>query len=126
MRSVCNFLSTMVKEDAIVQRITADTMRAFIDALLALVSDERLTQVAGSRQIFRSLNVVVIRLCEHSNPNACFVSLMRLLIKYQGSEPEGRIIALIRKCLFKHVDVFLDPAKYEQLDLQQVDSIEAQ
>jgi len=63
---------------------------------------------------------VVIRLCEFSNPNNCFVSLMKLLIKYQLSEPDGRIIALIRKCLFKHVDVFLDPAKYEQLDLQVV------
>ncbi|KAI1721756.1 HEAT repeat domain-containing protein [Ditylenchus destructor] len=117
MRSVCNFLSTLVKDDVIVGKITVDTMRSFVDAILSLVADNRLNNLAGSRQIFRSLNVVVIRICEFSNPNSCFVALMRLLIKYQASEPEGRIIYLIRKCLFKHVDVFLDPAKYEKLDL---------
>lgn len=91
----------LVKDDCIVGRITADTMRSFVDSILSLVADNRLNQLAGCRQIFRSLNVVVIRICEFSNPNSCFVALMRLLIKYQASEPDGRIISLIRKCLFK-------------------------
>uniref|UniRef100_A0A915DA60 TOG domain-containing protein n=1 Tax=Ditylenchus dipsaci TaxID=166011 RepID=A0A915DA60_9BILA len=120
MRSVCNFLSTLVKDDLIVKKISADTMRSFVDAILSLVTDPRLTNLAGSRQIFRSLNVVVIRICEFSNPNNCFIALMKLLIKYQTNEPDGKIISLIRKCLFKHVDVFLDPGKYEQLDLHAV------
>lgn len=62
----------------------------------------------------------MIRICEYSNPNNCFVALMKLLLKYQSSEPDGRVIALIRKCVFKHVDVFLDSVKHEQLDLNLV------
>lgn len=45
---------------------------------------------------------------------------MKLLIKYQATDPDSRIIGLVRKCLFKHVDVFLDPAKHELLDLSAI------
>lgn len=45
---------------------------------------------------------------------------MKLLIKYQSSDPQGRIISLLRKCIIKHVDILTDPARHEKLDLNVV------
>lgn len=69
-------------------------------------------------QINRSINMIVLRLCEHTNPNNFSVSIFKLLTKYQGSDPDGRVIQLIRKCIIKHTDtVVLDKEKNEQLDV---------
>ncbi|KAL3095609.1 hypothetical protein niasHT_024435 [Heterodera trifolii] len=115
MRSICNFLSTLTNEMTIMQRISTDTLRSFIDALLSLVSDQRLKIL--NKQVFRSLNIIVIRLCEFTNPNVCFVALMKLVMKYQASDPGGQLSSLVRKCLTKFTDAIVEPTRIEKVDI---------
>uniref|UniRef100_A0A914H2Z5 TOG domain-containing protein n=1 Tax=Globodera rostochiensis TaxID=31243 RepID=A0A914H2Z5_GLORO len=115
MRSICNFLISLTNEMLIMQRISTDTLRSFIDSLLSLVSDQRLKTL--NKQIFRSLNIVVIRLCEFTNPNVCFVALIKLIMKYQSSDPGSQMSTLIHKCLTKYTDTIVDPVKIEKVDL---------
>ena len=95
------------------QKISSDTLRAFVDAILSLVTDQRLRGL--NDQIFRSLNIVVIRLCDSTNPNSCFVALMKLIIKYQAQQPDGKMMDCVRKCMIKHTEILADPNKVEQV-----------
>ena len=41
---------------------------------------------------------------------------MKLIIKYQVQEPEGRMMDLIWKCMVKHTDTLADPARVAQVN----------
>lgn len=96
-----------------IQKISSDTLRATIEAILSLVTDQRLRGL--NDQIFRSLNIVVIRLCDSTNLNSCFLALMKLIIKYQAQQPDGNIMDCLRKCMIKHTEVLADPIKVAQV-----------
>ncbi|KAL7079082.1 hypothetical protein ACQ4LE_001573 [Meloidogyne hapla] len=115
LRSICNFLSTLTNEVHIVKRISADTLRSFIEAILSLVCDQRLSGFKD--QVFRSLNVVVIRLCEFTHPSVCFLALMKLIMKYQATEPKGKMMDLLRKCMIKRTETLTDPAIVDMIDI---------
>lgn len=66
------------------------------------------------------MNAIAIRLCDSSHLKYCFFALMKLLIHYQEADPHGRIIFLVRKCLFKHKDRFFEPNFFKQIDIQHV------
>lgn len=61
-------------------------------------------------QVFRSLNVVVIRLCEFTHPSVCFLALMKLIMKYQAADPKGKMMDLLRKCMIRRTETLTDPA----------------
>uniref|UniRef100_A0A915M7Y5 TOG domain-containing protein n=2 Tax=Meloidogyne incognita group TaxID=654580 RepID=A0A915M7Y5_MELJA len=115
LRSICNFLSTLTNETHIMKRISADTLRGFIEAILSLVCDQRLSGFKD--QVFRSLNVVVIRLCEFTHPSVCFLALMKLIMKYQAAEPKGKMMDLLRKCMIKRTETLTDPAIVDMIDI---------
>lgn len=64
------------------------------------------------------MNNIAVRLCESAHSKSCFISLMKLLMQYQETDPEGRIIFLIRKCIFKHLNRFFEPDFFKEIDLQ--------
>lgn len=66
------------------------------------------------------MNNIAVRLCESAHLKFCFVALMKLLTHYQEVDPQGRIIFLIRKCVFKHKDRFFESDFFKQIDLQYI------
>jgi len=107
----------LLKEEDIIQKMDADLIRTFTDSILMLVCDPRLVELDVGKNLIRALNTIVIRICQHTNMNNCSTALLKLLAKYQSSEPNGRVIMLVRKCLVKHIEAFTQPGKHEQLDL---------
>ncbi|KAH7717073.1 CBR-ZYG-9 protein [Aphelenchoides avenae] len=119
LRAICNFVINFVRT-AIMEKISATALKQLLNEILELMCDERLNMLETKHQIIRSLNVIVVRICEHGDPTSLFQAITRLLMQYQESDPNGRMIGLIRKCVFKQSDSLMDADRAQRLDLEKV------
>jgi hypothetical protein len=119
LRQICNFVLNLLKVN-IIENISVSSLKSLFEEILLVICDERLNTLATSHQIVRSLNVIVLRLCDQTHSTSFFLASCKLLTAYQDSDPNGRVIGLIRKCFFKFCDALMNEKRSQQLDLEKV------
>ncbi|VDN91938.1 unnamed protein product [Brugia pahangi] len=106
VRTICHFLSSLIKETTTCSRISSDALKMLIQEFLYLLKDERMQQLKDIHSIFRSLNYLSIRICDNADPTACFLALCSMLTSALH-DPRNKTVELINKCIYKQSELFL-------------------
>ncbi|KAL3984838.1 CLASP N terminal family protein [Acanthocheilonema viteae] len=106
VRTICHFLSSLIKETATCSRISSEALKMLIQEFLYLLKDERMEQLKDIQSIFRSLNYLSIRICDNADPTACFLALCSMLTSALH-DPRNKTVELINKCIYKQSELFL-------------------
>ncbi|VDN17190.1 unnamed protein product [Gongylonema pulchrum] len=107
VRTICHFLSSLVKEETTCSRISSEALKMLIQEFLYLLKDERMERLKDIESIFRSLNYLSIRICDNADPTACFLALCSMLTSALH-DPRNKTVTLINKCIYKQSEQFLN------------------
>uniref|UniRef100_A0A914ZKU7 TOG domain-containing protein n=3 Tax=Parascaris univalens TaxID=6257 RepID=A0A914ZKU7_PARUN len=106
VRTICHFLSSLVKEPGTCSRISSEPLKMLIQEFLYLLKDERMKRLKDIESIYRSLNYLTIRICDNADPTACFTALCSML-KSALYDPRNQTVDLINKCIYKQSELFV-------------------
>ncbi|KAK0402445.1 hypothetical protein QR680_016337 [Steinernema hermaphroditum] len=120
LRLLCNFTTTLVKHEEIIQRMSSDVITMFLKEMLQVLCDRRVSQLEHGKWVIRSLNVVLMKLCEFTDPSSFIVGAVKLICMFLDSEySEGKLMDFLHKCLYKQTERLVKP-ECAELDLDHV------
>ncbi|CAG7828433.1 unnamed protein product [Allacma fusca] len=85
---------------------TKNTVRELIYHLLTLIIDPNITILPDATFICKTVNVLVVRVIEHSDANAVICGLIRLLNDTLQMKNNPRLLDLVMKCQWKLLKQF--------------------
>lgn len=101
-RCVTLTLTTLFDHPKLARIASRDVIRDLIPHLVTVILDTRLNELAEGPLVVKSINVLVIRILQKSNPTHTMSALIKLLHDCVGSVTASeRYIELIMKCLWK-------------------------
>ncbi|CAH1786978.1 unnamed protein product [Owenia fusiformis] len=115
-------LATMLelfKHNSLAKEATSGVLKDLVYHLITILLDTRLTSLDDGPQVVRSVNVMVVKIVERSNPTEIMTALIRLLHECIASETcSPKFMELILKCLWKTARML--PNMVNELDLDSV------
>lgn len=116
VRTICHFLSSLVKEETTCSRISSEALKMLIQEFLYLLKDERMNQLKDISSICRSLNYLSIRICDNADPTECFLALCSMLTSALH-DPRNKTVDLINKCIYKQSEHFVreTPMNFDEI-----------
>uniref|UniRef100_T1JI26 TOG domain-containing protein n=1 Tax=Strigamia maritima TaxID=126957 RepID=T1JI26_STRMM len=95
-------LVTLFSNRCLATRGSTDVLRDLIYNLISVLLDERLNGIDDGPHVVRSINVLIVKVVERSNPTNILTALIKLLSDCVGKETcSSKFTELVMKCMWK-------------------------
>ncbi|TKR95210.1 hypothetical protein L596_009407 [Steinernema carpocapsae] len=120
LRLLCNFTTTITKNDRIIAYMKPEVLHLFLKEVLQTLCERRITELEQGKWVVRSSNVVVMNLCEYADPTSFIVASVKLICTLLDNDHgDGRLMDFLHKSIYKQTERLMK-RNCDDLDLDRI------